>query len=91
MTNKDHEKIEQTPAQIDCNLCDPRDWVVGHNDESSYGVPFHGQCGANEREYNRLIADGEECANASDFSDERQVRPDVNKAGKPRTKGIGRE
>jgi hypothetical protein len=88
MTNKNHEKIEPTANQMDCNLASPFDFEVTRNDESSCGVPFHGQCGRAKREYDRLLAGGEELANASDFSEEREERPDVNQAGKPKTKGI---
>jgi hypothetical protein len=86
MTNKDHEKIEPSDAQNSPNLCDPRDWTITHGDEyeGSYRE-FGGQCGKTKVEYQKLLREGELCANASDFDENAEQHPDVNRAGKPRT------
>lgn len=53
-------------------------------------TPFHNQCGSSEAEYKKLLREGEDAANASDFDDNAEEHPNVNNAGKPRTEGIGR-
>jgi len=49
MTNKNHEKIEPTPQQMNPYLADPRDFEITHGDEydGSYGE-FGGHCGKNK-------------------------------------------
>jgi hypothetical protein len=90
MKNKNHEKIEPTPQQMNPYLADPRDFQITHGDqyEGNYGE-FSGQCGRTKAEYEKLIREGERMANASDFAADGELHPDVNKAGKPKTPGIG--
>jgi hypothetical protein len=68
--------------QTSPNLCDPRDFVVLEAGESAdLATPFHGQCGSTNAEYERLLRQGELCANASDFADHGEQHPNVNSAG----------
>jgi hypothetical protein len=61
---------------------DPRDFVVLEAGESAdLATPFHGQCGSTNAEYERLLRQGELCANASDFAEQGERHPDVNRAG----------
>ena len=91
MTNKDHEKIEPSDAQNSPNLCDPRDWTIIRGDEYDGYGQFSGQCGRSKSEYERLIRQGERMANASEFCEEAETHPDVNRAGQPNTPGIREE
>lgn len=88
MTNKDHEKIEPSAAQNSPNLCDARDWTITRGDEYDGYGQFSGHCGRSKSEYKRLIAQGENMANASDYADAPEVHPDVNRAGRAHTVGI---
>lgn len=77
MKNQKNELATLSPEQRNPYLCDPRDWEVVEN-----GVPFHKQCGSNEREYKQLLAESEK------GNIEGEVHPDVNRAGKPRTRRV---
>jgi hypothetical protein len=72
--------------QMSPGLCDPREFEVIEAD-----TPFHGQCGNNDAEYQRLLRQGAEAANASDFSEQGEEHPNVNDSGPAHTAGIGRE
>lgn len=66
-----------------CYAADPRDFVVmgaGENATPKMATPFHGQCGSTNAEYERLLREGELCANASDFADQGEQHPNVNDA-----------
>ena len=77
--------------QMSPGLADPRDFVVMEADESAapkMATPFHGQCGTSTAEYEKLLRQGEEAANASNFSEQGEVHPDVNNAAPPHTDGF---
>ena len=91
MKNKKNELATLSPTQANCYAADPRDFIVMEADESAapkIATPFHGQCGGTNAEYEKLLRESDRAANASSFSDEGEVHPDVNRAGKPRTPGI---
>jgi hypothetical protein len=86
MNKEKNQLVEQSPAQSDTNLCNPRDFeVIEAGEAPTMRTPFHNQCGKTDAEYQRLLRQGEEAANASDFNDDGELRPDVNRSGKPRT------
>ena len=76
--------VPMSKNQMSPGLCDPRDFVVLEE-----GVPFHGNCGSTDAEYEKLLRQGELCANASDFSEQGEEHPNVNNAAAPKTAGIG--
>jgi len=75
-----NELCELSAEQQNPYLCDSRGWEVMKD-----GVPFHGQCGDNPRQYRKLLRDGERVANASNFTEDAELHPNVNRAGKPHT------
>jgi hypothetical protein len=94
MKNQKNELATLSPNQSNPYAADPRDFVVMEADESAapkMATPFHSQCGSTAAEYEKLLKQGELCANASEFSDTPEVHPDVNNAAAPKTAGIGRE
>lgn len=77
----DENKLcEMSAEQRNPYLCDSRDWEVMKD-----GVPFHGQCGDNRRQYGKLVRQGEAEANASESTERAEEHPNVNRAGKPHT------
>lgn len=91
MKTQKNELATLSEQQGSPNLCDPRDFEVIEADESAdpkMAAPFHGQCGSTGAEYESLLREGDRAANASNFSAQGEVHPDVNRAGKPRTPGI---
>ena len=91
MKTEKNQVIEQTPEQASPGLADPRQFkIVRAGEYEGYGE-FGGQCGSSHREHDALIAEGERMANASDFDENAEQHPNVNTAGKPRTKGIGND
>jgi hypothetical protein len=80
MKDEKNSVVDQTEEQANCYLADPRDFVIEEE-----GVPFHGQCGDNQREYQKLLKGGEVAANASNFTENGEEHPNVNRAKKPRT------
>jgi len=54
-------------------------------------TPFHGQCGDSGAEHQKLLSQGEVAANASNFTAQGEQHPNVDTAGKPKTKGMDRE
>jgi len=75
-----NELCEMSAEQQNPYLCDSRDWEVMKD-----GVPFHGQRGDNPRQYGKLVLQGEAAANASEFTEDAEEHPNVNRAGKPHT------
>jgi len=69
---------ELTPEQSNPYLARPDQFEVIE------ALPFHGQCGENQREYQKLLKRGEAAANASNFTDA-EVHPNVDTAKKPHT------
>ena len=69
--------------QMNPGLADPRDFEVIEAD-----TPFHKQRGNNPAEYKKLLRQGEEAANASNFSEQGEVHPDVDRSGPPHTDGM---
>lgn len=91
MKQKD-ELATLSPNQENCYAADPRDFeVIEAGESAAMSTPFHGQCGNTNGEYEALLREGDRRANASSFSDEGEVHPDVNTADKPKTRGIGSE
>jgi hypothetical protein len=77
--NEKNNVVSQTKAQANCNLTDPRDFVVVEE-----SVPFHGQHGDTQAQYRGLLKQSE-AANASNFTKAVEVHPNVNRAKKPHT------
>jgi len=78
--------------QLSPGLADPRDFeVIEAGESATMSTPFHNQCGSTNAEYEALLAEGDRCANASSFSDAREVHPNVNNADRPHTDDIGSE
>ncbi len=72
--------------QMSPGLADPRDFpVLEAGDSSKMPTPFHGQCGGTNAEYEKLLRQGEAAANASNFSGQGEVHPDVNNSAPPHT------
>lgn len=87
-----NELATLSPNQSNCYAADPRDFaVLEAGTASAMSAPFHGQCGDTNAEYERLLREGERAANASNFREVGEAHPDVNKAGTPRTDGMGRD
>jgi hypothetical protein len=63
--------VELTPEQTNPYLARPDQFEVIE------ALPFHGQCGENQREYQKLLKQGEAAANASNFADDAEVHPNV--------------
>lgn len=80
MLKEKNTLVEPTPEQNNPYLADPRDFVVVED-----GVPFHGDCGDDKAQYRRLLQQEKAAANASNFTEEGEEHPDVNRATKPRT------
>jgi hypothetical protein len=80
MKDQKNTVVNQTKAQANCYLADPRDFVVVEE-----GIPFHGQCGDSEAQYRGLLKQGEVAANASNFTKAMEVHPNVDRAKKPHT------
>jgi len=78
--------VPMSKNQMSPGLADPRDFEVMEAD-----TPFHKQCGSTDAEYQKLLRQGAEAANASDFSEQGEEHPNVNYAAAPKTAGIGRE
>jgi hypothetical protein len=72
--------VRQTPAQANCYLADPHEFVVVEE-----GVPFHGQCGDSEGQYRGLLKQAEAAANASNFTNDAEQHPNVDRAKRPHT------
>jgi hypothetical protein len=90
MNKQKNELVSLSKNQSNPYLCDPRDFVVIEACEvPKMSMPFHNQCGSTTREYRKLLREGEDSANASDRVDETEQHPDVNRAGRPHTKGMG--
>ena len=70
--------VKLTPEQSNPYLARPEEFEVIE------ALPFHGQCGENQREYQKLLKQGEVAANASNF-DDAEVHPNVNTAKKQHT------
>jgi hypothetical protein len=84
MKNQKNELATLSPNQSNCYAADPRDCVVieaGDSAAPKMATPFHGQCGSTDAEYERLLREGELCANASDFAEQGEQHPNVNRAG----------
>src|SRR6266851_10050736 len=72
--------------QMSPGLADPRDFVlIEAGDAPKMPTPFHGQSGTSTAEYEKLLRQGEEAANASAFSEQGEVHPDVNNSAPPHT------
>src|ERR1700720_2122968 len=69
---------ELTPEQTNLYLARPDQFEVIEADQ-----PFHGQCGENVREYQKLLKRGEVAANASNFASNAEVHPNVDTGKKP--------
>jgi hypothetical protein len=80
MKDEKNSVVDQTKEQANPYLADPRDFVVLEE-----GVPFHGQCGDNQREYQHLLNHGEAAASASNFAEDAEQHPSVDNAKKPHT------
>jgi hypothetical protein len=80
MKDEKNAVVNQTKEQANCNLTDPRDFIV-----VAGGVPFHGQHGDTEGQYRGLVKQGEAAANASNFTKAMEVHPNVERAKKPHT------
>ena len=81
MKEKDRDTVvRQSAAQSNCNLTDPRDFVVVEE-----GVPFHGQRGDTEARYRGLVKQGEAAANASNFTKGMEVHPNVDRTKRSHT------
>jgi 16S rRNA G966 N2-methylase RsmD len=80
MRKEKNTLVELTPEQTNPYLARPDQFEVVEADP-----PFHGQCGENQREYQKLLKHGEAAANASNFADDAEVHPNVNTAKKPHT------
>lgn len=90
MKSQKNELATLSAQQSSPGLADPRDFeVMEAGDGGKMSEPFHGQCGSSKAEYAALIREGEVRANASNFTDEGEVHPNVNRAAKPRTPGFG--
>jgi hypothetical protein len=79
MKDEKNAVVSQTKAQANCNLTDPRDFIVLAED-----VPFHGQHGDNAAQFRGLLKQSE-AANASNFTKAMEVHPNVDRAKKPHT------
>ena len=81
-------KNEKNTLMADCmsknqmspGLADPRDFEVIEAEPE-----FGGQCGSSTAEYEKLFRQGEAAANASNFSEQGEVHPNVNDAAPPHT------
>jgi hypothetical protein len=90
--NQKDELATLSPNQSNCFAADPRDFeILEAGDAPKMPTAFHGQCGDTRGEYESLLRQGEESANASNFSEQGEVHPDVNRSGPPHTDGIGAE
>jgi hypothetical protein len=85
MTNKDHEKIEPTPEQMNPFLAQAIDFIIGEDSDT----PGHGQCRANRREYAKLLRNAANAKGKSNFVGEQGRPTEASDASKPRTEGIG--
>ena len=85
MKNQKNELATLSPNQSNCYATDPRDFVVIEAGESGGPLPFHGQCGSTDAEYEKLLREGEAAANASPFTKQGEGHPDVNHAAPPHT------
>jgi hypothetical protein len=84
MKNQKNELATLSPNQSNPYAADPRQFVVIEAGESAapkMATPFHGQCGGTDAEYERLLREGELSANASDFAEQCEQHPDVDRAG----------
>ena len=82
MKNQKNELATLSPNQSNPYAADPRDFVfieAGESAAPKMATPYHGQCGSTDAEYERLLRDGERCANASDFAEQGEQHPDVNR------------
>jgi hypothetical protein len=81
MKSQKNELATLSEQQTSPNLCDPRDFeVIEAGDTPKMTEAFHGQCGSSKAEYEKLLREGEVCANASNFSSEGERHPNVNDA-----------
>jgi|HubBroStandDraft_6_1064221.scaffolds.fasta_scaffold419373_2 hypothetical protein len=80
MLKEENTLVELTPEQTNPYLARPDQFEVIEAD-----LPFHGQCGQNQREYQKLLKRGEVAANASNFANDAEVHPNVDTAKKPHT------
>jgi hypothetical protein len=83
MKKQENELATLSPSQSNCYAADPRDFVVieaGEGAAPKMATPFHGQRGSTHAEYERLLRESERCANASDFAQQGEQHPNVNRA-----------
>ena len=80
MLKEKNTLVELTPEQSNPYLARPDHFEVTEAD-----LPFHGQCGKNQREYQKLFKRGEIEANASNFANDAEAHPNVDTAKKPHT------
>jgi hypothetical protein len=79
MLKEKNTLVELTPEQTNPYLARSEQFEVIE------ALPFHGQCGENQREYRKLLKHGEVAANALSFVSDAEVHPNVNTAKKPHT------
>src|SRR5260370_3164476 len=91
MKSEKNRLVEQSPAQSNPYLCDPNSFEVGRADEfaDSY-VPGHGQCGANEKEYEELQKQADK-RGKSPLGSKRTPATEASDAKAPHTDGMSRE
>ena len=58
MKDEKNKRIELTDNQQNPRLAKPEDFTVIESHDANYhgSLPFHGQCGDTEREYDSLLA-----------------------------------
>jgi hypothetical protein len=64
MLKEKNTLVELTPQQTNPYLARPEQFEVIE------ALPFHGQCGENQREYQKMLKQGEVAANASYFAND---------------------
>jgi hypothetical protein len=74
--------------QMSPGLADPNDFVISKPDEfATRYTEFGGQCGENEREYEKLLKQADSHGK-SPLGAQSEVHPNVNGAGHPHTPGM---
>lgn len=91
MTEQKNSLATLSRNQANTYLAVPEDFEIGRADEFSTDyVPGHGQCGKNEKEYDRLLkAADAPTVNKSSFGEKRSRATEPGNASKPRTAGMG--
>jgi hypothetical protein len=83
MKSEKNQLVPQTKQQANPYTAMPEDFPVTPADEFSSGyVPGHGQCGANEKEYDELLKQANApTVNKSSFGEKRSRATEASDAG----------